>query len=147
MGFRDDMRSLAYNVRSIPGALFEMRPYTVAVRVTTWSGTHPGDGTETATSTPITEANGQPPKVRFLNDEERALGGLPEGTIEVGNITPDFPGGGTALSVLAPATVGSTVHYILTGPEFPNGAVYERVGVGTDHAFHYTLTLKPVSAQ
>jgi hypothetical protein len=147
MGFRDDMRALTYNVRSIPGLTFEMRPYTVHVRVTTWSGTHPGDGTETATSTAITEAGGQPPKVRWLSDEEKALGTLPDGTVEVGPITPDFGSGGTALSVLAPSTAGSTVHYILTGPEHPNGGVYERAGVRTDRAFHYLLTLKPVSAQ
>jgi hypothetical protein len=147
VGFRDDMRALCYSVRSLPGGLFDMRPYSVAVRVTTWSGSHPGDGTETATSTAITEANGQPPKVRFLNDEEIALGGLPSGSVEVGPITPDFPGGGTALSTLAPASPASTVHYILTGPEFPTGAVFERASVRTDRAFHYLITLKPVSAK
>lgn len=146
MGFRDDVRAIAYAARAIPG-LLEMRPYSVAVRVTTWSGSHVGDGTETATTTSITEANGANPKVRWLSGEDRALNGLPDGSVEVGPITPEHSGGGTALSALAPSTPGTTVHYILTGPEHPNGGVYERVGVRTDRAFHYMLTLKPVSAQ
>jgi hypothetical protein len=146
VGFRDDVRAIAYAARSIPGTL-EMRPYSVAVRVTNYSGAHVGDGAETQTVTPITEANGQNPKVRWLSSEEIALSGLPNGSVEVGPCTPDFPGGGTSVSTLAPVTPNTTVHYILTGPEFPTGATYERAGLRTDRAFHYTLTLKPVSAK
>lgn len=145
MTVRDDLLPIVYSVRAIPGQ-FGIRMYSLTVRVSSWSGAHPGDGIETVVSTTaITEAGGQPPKVRFLNDEERALGGLPDGTVDVGPITPDHPGGGTSLAVLAPSTDGTIVHYILTGPDMPTGATFERVSIGTDHALHYTLRLKPVA--
>lgn len=142
---RDSLRQLAWNIRAIPGRDFGIRPYTLHVRVTTYAGDHVGDGTETATTTPITEADGQPPKVRFLNDEQRALGGLPDGTVEVGPITPSHPGGGTDLAILTPSTEGTVVHYILTGPEHPTGASYLLHAVKTDRALRYMLTLKPVA--
>lgn len=148
MTFRDDIRALAYSVRQIPGDL-GVRPYTVSVSVSTWSGATPGEGTEDVTVTAITEANGQPPKVRWLTDEERALGGYADAVIEVGPITPDFPGGGTSWAVLtqsaAAAVPGTVIRYVLTGPEFPSGANFERVGGTSDRTFNYKLRLQRVA--
>lgn len=146
MTVRDDLLPLVYSVRAIPGQ-FGLRVHTVDVRVTTWTGAHPGDGAEyDVTTTPITESDGQPPKVRFLTDEEIAVGQLATGTVEVGPITPSHgTDGGTDLAVLKPEDEGTVVHYILTGPEFPTGAVFERHAIKTDRALHYMLTLRPVS--
>jgi hypothetical protein len=148
MGFRDSLRSVVSSIRAIPGRDFEIRPYTVAVVTRAWSGTHPGEGLETVSTTPITEADGQPPKVRFLNDEQRALAdGLPMGSVEVGPITPDFPGGGTTWAALSGSgtTAGNSFHYLLTGPRFPSGARYRFVGGRSDKTFGYRVTLAPMS--
>jgi hypothetical protein len=145
MGFRDDLRALAYSVRSIPGQL-EMRPYSVAIRTGTWSGTYTGRGTGVSVDNPITEANGQNPKVRFLNGEEIALGQLDSGAVEIGPVTPSFPGGGTDLSELLPALAdGQTLHVVLTGPKFPDGALFRITDIRTDRAFHYMITAQPVA--
>lgn len=145
MGFRDDIRAIAYNARAMAGRDFQIRPYTTAVVVKSWSGTHPGEGVEVTSTTPVTEADGQPPKVRILNDEQIALGGLPKGSVKVGPITPDFPGGGTHITTLTGngAQAGESFYYTLTGPEYPDGARFLLVGVDSDRSFGYSVTLKP----
>ena len=96
---RDSLRRIANRARAIPGAQFGIRPYTVAVVVKAWSGDHPGEGTETTTTTAITEL-GHPPRVRLLSPEELALGNLPRGSVEVGPVTPEYAGGGTTWTTL-----------------------------------------------
>lgn len=147
MAFRDNIRKLAFNLRKLPGERFQIRPYTVAVVVTTWAGTRIGEGAKTETTTAITEAGGQPPKVRWLSDQEKALAGYSDATVEVGPITPDFPGGGTSWATLmqTAAPVRSTVHYLLTGPEFPSGARFERIGWRSDKTFGYRIRLQRVA--
>ncbi len=148
MSIRDDLRQIAFDVRSIPGEL-GIRPYTVAAVVQEWSGSVLGEGTETVTSTAIVEANGQSPKVRWLTGEEVALGGFQTGSVEVGPITPDFPGGGTLIATLTGSAVatGKLLYFVLTGPEFPSGARYALRDFGSDRAIHYTLTLQPIAEQ
>lgn len=148
MGFRDDIRELAYELRALPGRDFEIRPYIVKVVIRSWTGTYAGEGGTTTTETTITEADGQPPKVRFLDDEQLALSGLARGAVEVGPITPDFPGGGTSWATLSGngADPGEQFYYVLTGPEVPLGARYTLVGGKTDKTFGYRVTLKPMSA-
>lgn len=142
---RDRLRKLAHRVRSIPGRGFGIRNYTVAIVVGTWSGAYVGRGDKTEALEAITEAHGQPPKVRFLNEEQLALAELKTGACEIGPITPNFPGGGTALSDLLPAvTAHKTVHVRLTGPAYPSGAKFLVKKVGTDRALHWTLTCEPV---
>lgn len=145
---RDRYRRLANRIRAIPGQRFGLRPYTVAVLLKEYSGTYTGDGTETETETAIVEANGQPPKVRFLKDEERALADMPAGSVEVGPITPDFAGGGTAIATLkqSSAAAQDAVQWKLTGPEFPNGALFVAEGFKTDRALHYRVRLRPVAS-
>lgn len=141
--FRDGMRKLAYRARAIPGKL-GFRPYTVAVEVKTWPGDRTGQGTPTVTTTAITEANGQPPKVRWLSNEEIVVAGYDRMTAEIGPITPDFPGGGTTLATLkgknAPAK--SEVFVVLTGPDFPSGARFTIVGDNSDRALRYMLRVQ-----
>jgi hypothetical protein len=143
MTLADDLRAIAHEVRSIPGDL-GIRPYTVSVVVTTSAGDEFGEGTQTPTTTAITEANGQPPKVRWLSGDEIAIGGYSNDTVEVGPITPDHPGGGNALSTIAPEPVGNnpTVRYVLTGPNHPSGANYRLRDVKHDRAFQYRLVLE-----
>jgi hypothetical protein len=146
MAIADDLKPLLTSIRAIPGQ-FGLRPYTVSAVIRAYSGTYAGEGTKTDTTVAITEANGQPPKVRFLNDEELALGdNLGKGTIEVGPITPDHTGGGTTIAALTggSAIAGDIVHFVITGPEYPNGARFRLVGVSSDRALHYKVRLAPV---
>lgn len=144
---RDSLRRIANRARAIPGAQFGLRPYTVSVTTISWTGDHPGEGTETVTTTAITEL-GQPPRVRQLSSEELALGSLPRGTVEVGPVTPDYAGGGTSWSTLTGGGVaaGAEFFFTLTGPEFPTGARFVLAGSTSDRALGYRVTLKPMSA-
>lgn len=147
MTIADTCKQLAYDIRAIPGQ-FGIRPYTVAVINSTLAGTAGLTGTITGVTTAITEANGQPPKVRFLDDEERALSDVGKGTIEVGPITPNNSAGtGTLLSALNNSSGAelSHLHFLVTGPEFPNGRRFRLVGQKTDRAIHFKVTLTPVS--
>lgn len=143
MGFRDDIRSLCHDVRSIPGQL-EMRPYGVEAVTRSWSGDEPGQGLEQVERIVVTEAGGQPPKVRWLTDEEIAVGGFEASTVEVGPITPDFPGGGTIIDILKREGKGARalLHFVLTGPEFPCGGNFKLKDFTSHRAFQYKLTLE-----
>jgi len=143
---RDRLRALVYRVRSIPGERFALRPYTVSI-VTAWtSGDITGDGSRAETLTPITEAKSQPPKVRWLKDDEIATGALPPGTVEVGPMTPEL---GAKLSDLLgnALTTGELRLFRLTGPRHPGGADYRFIGVGHDRALRHTIRLAPVGSQ
>lgn len=146
MALADSLKPLAHRIRAIPGRL-GIRPYRIHVVIGEWSGAVLGEGVGTSTTLEITEHGGYPPKVRFLNDEEIAIGSLPRGSVEVGPITPDHAGGGTSWATLAGAAAerGETVTYVLTGPEFPTGARFQRTAGQTDRALHYKITLQPMS--
>ena len=146
---RDGYRALADRIRAIPGRDFGLRPYTVSVVLRYHSGENAGDGDAVDVATPL-EVGGQPPKVRFANDEERALGNLPAGSLDVGPITPEHvspgtAGGGLAWDVItgAAAIAGTEVLYLVTGPEFPGGALYAKVGGDSARGLRYTLRLAP----
>ena len=145
MTLRDQLLPLLFGVRAIPGQL-GLRNYTVAILCGTWSGTNTGRGDTIDESIPVTEGGGQPPKVRQVSTEELALGSLGKGSIRIGPITPGFPGGGNPLENLKPCVnAGQTLHVVLTGPEYPNGAKFLIKDVQTDRALHWTLTCEPVS--
>jgi hypothetical protein len=142
----DSLRGLANDIRAIPGQ-FGIRPYTISVTTRTRSGTYGLQGGAANSTTAITEADGQPPKVRWLNDEEIALGSLPRGAVRVGPITPSHTGGGGAdFATITGQDNDETeiLYYTLTGPDFPNGAKYKLSQAHSDRALHYTLVLTPV---
>ena len=147
MTLASGLRKLAWSVRAIPGQL-GVRPHRVSILKRTWSGSHVGDGTRTDVETDIVEAGGQPPKVRWLSDEELAVGGLNPGTVEIGPITPAFPGGGTALSLLDGSTLdeGEVRHLWIVGPQHPNGAAYRVKKLTADRALHYKIQAMPAGS-
>lgn len=142
---RDRYRKIANRVRSIPGAhgLRETRVYIVSG---VWSGTNTGYGLEDETVTEITEGGGQPPKVSSLNDERKALGQLPGGSIEIGPITPEFSAGGTDIADLLGSSLSAenTLRIRTVGPD--GTADFVIVEVKSDRALRYMITAKPVSA-
>ncbi len=140
----DPWRAIAYSVRSLP-AQFGLRQYSVSIVIGSWSGEHVGDGNELNSLEPILENGATNPKVRFMNEEQRQLSGLPLGSCTVGPITPNHGSSGTALTDLLPAVVAhETVHVVITGPAHPNGARFSVEEVKTDRAIHWTLICKPV---
>lgn len=146
MAVIDAYRAIVWANRNIPG-LYGLRPHTVSIVISTTSGVVTGEGAKTASVTPLVEAAGIPPKVRWLKDEELALGSLQAGTVRIGPITPDFPGGGTAIGVLSAASLsnGQQFHILITGPQHPNGAKYALLSVDAQAALHYYITATPVS--
>jgi hypothetical protein len=147
---KDAILPVAYSARAIAGKL-GFRPHTVAVVNVNSSGTHTGDGTRTETVTAITEADSQPPKVRWLKDDEIALaaGALPSGSVEIGPITPSFSGGGTELATINGSDLAvKDVRLIrITGPMHPTGADYTVVGVQADRALRYMIRAVPVGSR
>jgi hypothetical protein len=147
MPLSDSLKAIAHQVRAIPGTL-GLRPYTVESVITTRALTYGLQGAESTATVAITEAGGQPPKVRFLSPKELAIGELATGSVDVGPITPDHTGGGTVISVLNGSSLEhkDIKHFKLTGPHAPNGQLYRLVSVRSDHALHYMLTLSPVAS-
>jgi len=141
---RDRFRSIAYRHRSLPGA-YGLRPYTVSVVLRVFGGTHTGEGSETEMVTEVVELDGYPPRVRVLDDEQLALGGLAKGSVEVGPITPDCSLGGMSIDTLRQiaAESGDMVVFRLTGPSGTRD--FRLVDLRDDRALHYTLRLRPLT--
>lgn len=148
MTLRDDLLPTVFDARGIAGEL-GFRTHSVAVVVASTPGLYPGDGPREETVTTLAEGSGQPPRVRWLKDDERALGALPVGTVEIGPITPQFVGGGTDLSLLTGANMepGELRLIRITGPNHPSGADYTIQSVHAERALRYMLTAIPVGSQ
>jgi hypothetical protein len=144
----ESLKPLVFGVRSIPGAL-GLRPHSVSIVIASTSGTYTGDGTRSEDETAIVEASNQPPKVRWLKDEELAVGQLSAGTIEVGPITPSNGTIGTLLATLSGAdlTDGQVRLLRITGAQHPDGADYTITRVNADKALHYSIQGVPVGSQ
>lgn len=143
MTLADDLREVAARARGIPGAL-GMRPHRVRLMAGSWSGTTVGAGLESATGQELLE-DGQPPQVTWLDSEALALGGFPAGSVEVGNLTPAFAGGGVAFSQLIgeALTSGQALYVQITGPRHPNGARYRIKEARHKSAVSYSIVCTP----
>ncbi|HEU4544360.1 MAG TPA: hypothetical protein VFR23_24730 [Jiangellaceae bacterium] len=146
MTLADDLLPVVYDGRSLAGE-FGFRPYTVHVITTLEVGTHTGDAGHNETTTQITESGGQNPKVRWLNDEEIAVGGYPgKGVVEVGPITPAFATGGTELSLLTGDDLQrrDTIQLEIRGPKHPNGSRYRIIDVNSERPLRYMIRARPL---
>lgn len=141
---RDELLSTCYEARAIAGEL-GFRQHSVALVIASTSGTHTGDGSRSEVVTAITEANGQPPRVKWMKDEDLAISQLPRGSVEVGPITPGY----TSLSLLNGDDMadGEVRLLRITGPNHPNGADYVIQGVSADRALRYMITAVPAGSQ
>ena len=143
MSFIDDILPTIDTIRGIPGSM-GLRPYTVAIRVTTWSGARVGLGTATDTDTDITVAGGlYSPKARSMSSRDViASGGRYQADdIRVGPLSPN----NVAVATIDPATSSSPteIKYKITGPGTASGGDwYVRVGDEVDHALHRYIVLR-----
>lgn len=146
MALATDLRPTLTAARGIAGGL-GLRPHTVSIVATTRTGDYGLEGTVSTVTTPVTEASGQPPKVRRPNGRELALGNISNGALIVGPITPSFAGGGTSLATMLGLGLADevTLHYEVTGPGYPSGQAYRLTDHTEDSALHYTVTLEPIA--
>jgi hypothetical protein len=80
--FRDGLRALADSIRGIPGE-YGLNEHAAELLLESWSGEQPGQGLPTTHVVPLT-VGGKNPKIRWLNQKEIAVSGLPVGTVEIG---------------------------------------------------------------
>lgn len=137
-------KPLVYKYRAFAGER-GFRTHTVKLVTTSEHGTHTGDGDADETETAITEANAQSPKVRWLNDEEIAVGGYAgRGVVEIGPITPAFSGGGTNLNALMGVLERrDTVQIEITGPMHPTGMRYVIISALQERPLRIMIRARP----
>jgi hypothetical protein len=139
----DYLKPSIESIRGIPGSL-GLRPHTVTLLARSWSGDYTGDGDRTDVDTEINEG-GYPPKVRWLSDDEIAVGSLESGVVEIGPITPDH----VTRSILGDIRgdeldAGDGRFLIITGPKSESGSKYRLIRITADRAFRYMLRARPV---
>jgi hypothetical protein len=139
----DDLKPVLFNARAIMGSL-GMRPHTVTLLL--GHREHIRARAAAVVSIPIVEASDQPPKVRWLKDEETAVGALAAGTIEIGPITPLFATGGTDITKLQGKGLapGDDRLILIEGPMVPHGALFEITSIVAQKALRIMVQCKPV---
>lgn len=147
MTLADDLLPMVRELRgTIPGTLAGLRPHRVYLVEKSSSGTNAGDGTITTTETEIVEGDNQPPKVKQVNDEQRALGNLSGGALIIGPITPFYNGAGTTLSSLAGDDLTAQTDTLKVRVSGPLGNNYYRISEKRlDRSLRWMLTVEPVS--
>lgn len=146
MSFRTRLLPVFEQLRGkIPGAL-DLRPYSVTVRVRTWTGARPGIGTYTDADTVLMNA-GVNPRVQVISTKDVIASGgrYAAGDFRIGPLTPAYTSGGTSLDVIDPprATTAREVFFILSGPGFPpEGAFCKRVEANTFGNFRSELIVR-----
>lgn len=124
MTLADDLLPTAYDARGIAGSL-GFRPHTVTIV----TEAHDLANSTGPLLTPLTEANGQPPRVKWLKDEAVPIGMQQPDVIQIGPVTPVAAN----LTVLEPlrsdVDEGTTRHVMITGPHAPDGKKYRVLNI------------------
>jgi hypothetical protein len=127
-------------------------PFTVTVYVSTWSGSAPGLGTRTTTSTVLTNAQGTRRVVaqRMKASDVVASGGVyTADDWKIGPFAQPAPGSGVSFAQVNPPTSGNVaeVFYRIDGPAFPStGGWYQRKADMIDDALmHWVIVEKTAS--
>lgn len=147
MTFASDLLPLLRDIRAIPGQL-GLRPHTVKLLSRSWDGAHSGDGNRSDDELNLVEGDNQPPKVRWLRDDELAVGDLARGTVEVGRLTADFAAREWLDDIRGDNLLKGDARYlVITGPTHPNGAKYRITKITSERALHYMIQAKPVDSE
>ncbi len=145
----EQLKASLDRVRAIPGIL-GLRPYTVSVRVRTWTGERAGLGTKSDSDTSLTVFDGYQPRVRQLTEKDVvASGGLySDQDFEV-MITPAYVGacgiGGYLTTVFDPATGSNPmeVFFNIKGPGLPTtGGWYKKFSQDVSSVLTNTFILR-----
>lgn len=129
-----------------------LRPFSVSVRVITWSGTCPGQGVPSVVETPVTVAGGRRPEITQVFDKDVIAGGVvTKARWKIANITPAYDGGGMDPATLDPANASepnTQVFYVLKGPGMPaSGMLCTKVADKLDRAFGYTIVIETMGRE
>jgi hypothetical protein len=154
MTIRDDCLPIFESARVLL-ADTGLRRFDVVMRVVTWSGQTAGEGTRTATDTPLL-IQGKRPGVRRVKQEDViASGGSYEDLdMRIGPFTPTFSGasgpitsGGLEPVAFNPAKDANTreIYYKITGPGLESGAWFKKIEQNSHSAFSYYLTVRKIA--
>lgn len=143
----DNILPIANRARAIAGKL-GFRQHSASLVEVTFTGSHPGSGVRVENAVAIVEADGQNPKIHWHDDEERALGGLQSGSMEL-TTTPAFAGGGTSIALLSGANLAGGVgrYLLIAGPNHPDGALYRIKSVDAQKALKVVVVAEPASVR
>lgn len=143
-------------IRGLPD-IMGLRPYSVNVVIHTWSGTRVGQGTKTVTTTPITLANGQRPKVRRITQKDVIPSNRLwiEGDYKIGPLTQQYTGptgalGGIGGSVFDPNVnvgQGTEIYIQVFGPDddpLTGGAFCKRIYYDATHPLSRIAVVRPL---
>lgn len=135
MTLADDLKPIVWQARSIIGTL-GFRQDRVYLYFD-WYADGEWGGPE---KTEITEAQGQPPKVHQVAFQDVPFGARMPDIIDIGPITPAFPGGGTDLTDwLAPVQCGQARHILRVGPSCPDGKKYRILHILVEKSLRYMI--------
>lgn len=145
MTLADSLKPSLRAIRAIPGEL-GLRPHRAYLRRKTFPGENDLQLTVSITETELVEGNSQPPKIRQLGDERRALSGLAAGSVEIGPCTTSGTDGGVTFGELLGSALASDelLQVRISGPI--GEMVYAIKGATLDRAMHYRIVCEPVSA-
>lgn len=163
VSLREKFLAITNKLRALPTA-FGLRLYTVTMRVTTYTPgifDVPGEGTPTVIDTPLyLDGYGTLPFVEKLTTKDIvASGGVyTDGDYRVGAMTPVFvkdecDGSMTVAGVpitwfeQPEGTVPTQITYLITGPEFPNGALFKKIETWTSDVFTYSFIVRKIGNQ
>lgn len=143
MSLADDLKPLLREIRGIPGEL-GLRQRRVFLRNRLWLGGGFG-GDSSVTEVEIVEGSGHPPKVRELGDERLALGGLSQGSLEVGPITTPHGAVGITAAQLKGSNLDQydTLTLRITDPL--GSAIYNVKRLTMDRSMHWKIVASPVA--
>lgn len=133
----DKLKPVVYRARSIIGIL-GFRQDRVFL-LTDW---YAPDGVWEgyANKREIVEARSQPPKVHQVTFQDVPFGAHTPDIIDIGPVTPAFPGGGTDLDdFLAPVEAGDVRHILRVGPSCPDGKKYRILRILTEKSLRYMI--------
>lgn len=145
MTLADSLKARVRAIRGIPGQL-GLRPHRVFLRRKVYPGENDLQVAVSITETELVEGDSQPPKVRQLGDERRALSGLGAGSIEIGPCTTAGDDGGVSFEELQGALLASDelLQVRISGPI--GEMIYAIKGLTIDRALHFKLVCEPVTS-
>lgn len=154
MSIRTGALKLLDTYRGLLHSAFDLRRYDVAIVLRRWPlgalpGAHGVSPTETVT--PITVGSSNRPKVVQLTQAEIvASGGLyQDQDVKIGPLTPQYNGGGSAISSFEPPATGgiAEVFIKLVGPGTADGGdLYKKIGQSTEQNFGFSIVARRVGA-
>lgn len=146
MSLRTSLLPVLEGLRGLIPDQLGLRPYSVTVRVRTWTGSRPGMGTYADVDTVLTNA-GHNVKVTPVTTKDvvASAGRYVAGDFRIGPLTPAHASGGIPLSLIDPprSATAREVFFLLEGPGLPEeGAFCKRVDANTYGLFRSEIVVR-----